>query len=289
MAYVNFVKSKTQTDSLEESKTAPGKIYFPNDNKNGLILAEEVYGVKSNNPNTEFWFGTMAEYSAIVPHNPSTMYCIYDTEVIDNNGYEYVDLDLPSGLKWAKCNIGATSETDYGKYFQWGDTVGYEGDEAKAHSTWATAPFNNGSSSFDSTYFASVLNDIITDKGALVPQYDAAHVNMGGSWRMPTKADIQELFENTNVIQGAINRRYGYIFESLLDEDKYIFLPSAGYYASGNTVSSLGNAGIYWSSRLKGLDTSSLSYAVTLFTGIGINDVYNTLRHYSLPIRGVLD
>ena len=46
-----------------------------------------------------------------------------------NNDYEYVDLGLPSGLKWAKCNIGAEKESDYGLYFQWGDVVGYRSDQ----------------------------------------------------------------------------------------------------------------------------------------------------------------
>ena len=49
----------------------------------------------------------------------------YNPYVDPYNGYEYVDLGLPSGLKWAKCNVGANSETDYGLFFSWGGTTGY--------------------------------------------------------------------------------------------------------------------------------------------------------------------
>ena len=91
---------------------------------------------------------------------------------------------------------GAETETDYGLYFQWGDTVGYEGEEAKAHSTWATCPFNNGSSSLDSTYFNSI-KDSVCPNGVLALEYDAAHVHMGEGWRMPTKDEFQELINYT--------------------------------------------------------------------------------------------
>ena len=64
-------------------------------------------------------------------------------KIISTPHYIAIDLGLPSGLKWAKMNIGATKETDYGKYFQWGDTVGYTD---VSHSTWSTCPGNGGNS-----------------------------------------------------------------------------------------------------------------------------------------------
>ena len=67
---------------------------------------------------------------------PNVSYCEQEKSVKHNyiappppqhNGIEYVDLGLPSGTKWAKCNVGAKSETDYGLYFAWGETEGYSG------------------------------------------------------------------------------------------------------------------------------------------------------------------
>lgn len=280
MAYVNFVKSKTQTDSLEESKTAPGKIYFPNDNKNGLILAEEIYGVKSNNPNTEFWFGTMAEYSAIVPHNPSTMYCIYDAG-IDNNGYEYVDLDLPSGLKWATCNVGATSETENGKWFQWGDTVGYTNildvDEIN------TPFYKDGE--YNEPYMLSIL-DTVCPGYILAPEYDTAHVNMGGSWRMPTKEECEELIEHTDSTwfsnyNGATGRK----FFSKINPDKYIFIPAAGCAKKSKGMQA-GNISM-WSSTLR---EDYLACPWKLSSGsmsLAMNNSYG--QDWGNSVRGVLD
>ena len=61
--------------------------------------------------------------------------------------YEYVDLGLPSGLKWAKCNVGAETETDFGDYFMWGSTT----PNTDTPCNWKNAPFNNGSNSLNTT------------------------------------------------------------------------------------------------------------------------------------------
>lgn len=106
-----------------------------------------------------------------------------DLELYDDpyNGYEYVDLGLPSGLKWAKCNVGATSETDYGLYFQWGDTEGHAKDSGYAFTT--------------ANYTAKGLSALL---GSDLPlSHDAAHINMGGLWRMPTQNEFTELCINS--------------------------------------------------------------------------------------------
>ena len=106
--------------------------------------------------------------------------------------YEYVDLGLPSGLKWAKCNIGAENETDYGDYFMWGSTTPNTADECN----WAKAPFNGGSSSYNETYFNSV-KDTVCPNGVLAKEYDTASQIMGGDWRMPTATEYLTLRNET--------------------------------------------------------------------------------------------
>ena len=103
------------------------------------------------------------------------------TGVVD--GHAYVDLGLPSGLKWATCNVGATVSTDFGDYFAWGEV------ESKKNYSWDTYKYGNGRGGKFTKY-----NGII-DKTTLYLEDDAAHVNWGGAWRMPTEEDVKELIE----------------------------------------------------------------------------------------------
>ena len=100
-----------------------------------------------------------------------------------HNGYEYVDLGLPSGLKWATYNLGATSPEEYGLYFAWGETTGYTTEQVTLGvKTFTKDEYNRGPA-------ASISADLTLEQ-------DAAHVNMGGNWRMPTKDECQELLDN---------------------------------------------------------------------------------------------
>lgn len=170
--------------------------------------------------------------------------------------YEYVDLGLPSGLKWAKCNIGAKKETDYGDYFMWGSTE----PNNKTNCNWPTAPFNNGSSSYNSSYFSSV-KDTVCPNGILAKEYDTASQIMGGNWRMPTKAEFQELFNNTTNEWTQLNGVNGRKFTSKTDTTKYIFIPAAGN-RSKNNMTLLGSTGNVWSSSL---NTSNPQNAFKMF------------------------
>ena len=142
--------------------------------------------------------------------------------------YESVDLGLPSGTKWAKFNIGATSETDYGDMFAWG----------------ATEPYRlNGTTPIDNTgnYGASYANRIQHD---LYPNEDAATVQWGKGWKMPTKAQFDELFANTTdewtTISGINGRKF------TASNGNYIFFPAAGY-VNGGSLYFRGSGGYYWS------------------------------------------
>ena len=158
--------------------------------------------------------------------------------------YEYVDLGLPSGLKWAKCNVGAEKETQYGYYFMWGSTE----PNNNTNCDWPTVPFNNGSSKYDSIYFNSVKNTVCPN-GILAKEYDAAAQIMGGGWRMPTTDDMQELLYNTTNEWTQVNGVNGYKFTSKADTSKYIFIPAAGN-RSRRKITLLGSAVIVWSSSL---------------------------------------
>ena len=161
------------------------------------------------------------------------------------NGYEYVDLGLTSGLKWATVNIGATLPADYGNYYAWG--------EIETKDTYT--------SSNSVTYGDSSYGDISGDA-----TYDAASANWGSSWRMPTLAEIEELVDDctwtwTTQENSDGEETYGYLVEGT--NGNSIFLPAAGY-RPGSSLRSAGVYGSYWCSSPV---TTLSSHAYNLYFG----------------------
>ncbi len=196
-------------------------------------------------------------------------------------GGGYVDLGLPSGLKWAKCNIGAEKETEWGDYFMWGSVTPNTTDNCR----WETYPFNGGSSSYDETYFNSVKHTVCPN-GILAKEYDAAAQIMGDGWRMPTEADFQELFDYTNNEwisnyngTGVNGRKF-----TSKKNGNSIFIPAAGQHVNNSHYHT--NEGYVWSSSL---DTSHSNSAWNLnfdSSRIYASDTF-TDRYQALSVRGV--
>ena len=149
------------------------------------------------------------------------------------NGHEYVDLGLPSGLKWATCNVGASSPEDYGDYFAWGET------ETKTEYT------QDNSLTYGLTKSELQLQGYIDGSGNLTPSHDAATANWGGSWRMPTKEEQQELIDNCTWTWTTQNGVKGCKVTG--PNGNSIFLPAAGL-RRGSSLYDDGNNGYYWSS-----------------------------------------
>lgn len=227
----------------------------------------------------------------------------------DTNGHEYVDLGLPSGNLWAKCNIGANSEEEAGLYFQWGDTQGYtaeqvgDGEGLKAFD-WADYKFSiNGSSSKFSKYNAS------DSKTVLDPEDDAANANMGGNWRMPTFEEYKELCLNTDIylvptegeeIQGTAQEDSGTViitwasqaegtlkgvkFYKKGDKQTYMFIPAAGSAYDG----SLGVSRLYGYLWCSSRDSSVVPSARHFYLNGTRNGVGLMSRYFGFPVRGIL-
>lgn len=177
--------------------------------------------------------------------------------------YESVDLGLPSGTLWAKYNIGATNESDYGDLFAWG----------------ATEPYRlNGTTPIDKTgnYASSYANKIQHD---LYPNEDATTVQWGKGWRMPTKAQFEELIANTTNEWTAISSIKGYKFTA--SNRNYIFIPATGR-VSGGSIEYRGNYAYLWS---RSFISSSNAWRIGCFS---INrDVDSVSRFYGFPVRPV--
>ena len=170
------------------------------------------------------------------------------------NGHEYVDLGL--SVKWATCNVGATKPEDYGDYFAWGEV------ETKTTYDWTTYKWCNGSYGTLTKYNNNSSYGTVDNKTTLEMLDDAARVNWGGSWRMPTDAEMTELYEQCTWTWTFQNRVYGYKVTSTKVgyTNKSIFLPAAGY-RDVRALGYAGSNGSYWSSSL---NTGSTSYAYYL-------------------------
>ena len=161
-------------------------------------------------------------------------------------GREVIDLGLPSGTKWASCNVGATKPEEYGGYYAWGET---EEKEVYDESTYKY--YQNGE-------YVNLGSDISGTK------YDVAHVKWGGNWCMPTKDDIKELLDNCTSEWTTLNGVNGRKFTSNINGNS-IFLPAAGYRWLGD-LGYAGENGYYWSST-QNPDYSDGAYYLYFYSG----------------------
>ena len=197
------------------------------------------------------------------------------------NGHEYVDLGLPSGLKWATCNVGATMPEECGDYYAWGET------ETKSIYDWSNYIHCNGSVTTLTKYCTDSKYGTVDNKDVLESSDDVAHVKWGGNWRMPTKAEIEELSDKNNcewtwTTQNGVK---GYQVTSTKNGNS-IFLPVTGY-RDGSTLLDAGSKGYYWSNSLYSSTYGAyyLSASDSNYWGIGRPDSH--LRYYGRPVRAV--
>ena len=149
----------------------------------------------------------------------------------DDHHPHLIDLGLPSGTKWACCNVGATTPEGYGGYYAWGET------EEKDYYDWSTYIHCDGS--------VETCHDLGTDIAGT--QYDVAHVKWGGSWVMPSHDQQVELLDNCSSEWTTVNGVKGRIFTG--SNGGSVFLPAAGIHRSDN-LTNVSSHGCYWSSTL---------------------------------------
>ena len=204
------------------------------------------------------------------------------------NGHDYVEI---GGLKWATMNVGATAVTDKGLYFQWGDTQGYTASQCGSGSGqkyfgWADYKYGNGTSSPGVTGMAKYNS---TDgKTVLEASDDAAQVNWGGSWRMPTTAEYAALGAAVNTAWTADYQGSGVagmICTDKTDSSKVLFFPACGYCSNGS-VGSVGSDGRYWSSSLN-ISGGQSAYGLYFYDGhVNLKGSFGRCVGYT--VRGVL-
>ena len=197
------------------------------------------------------------------------------------NGHEYVDLGLPSGTKWATCNVGATNPEDYGNYYAWGEI------SPKENYDWTTYIWCNGSLSTLTKYSvepSTGYNGFTDSLVTLEASDDAATANWGSGWRMPTFEEMHELVDNCTITWITQNGVSGLLFRG--PSGGAIFLPAAGV-RDDVTSFYVGSQGYYWSNSLCTSGPSSASAWRQFFTS-EYNELRSSLgRYHGASVRAV--
>ena len=197
------------------------------------------------------------------------------------NDFEYIDLGLPSKTMWATCNVGGNKPEDPGLLFQFGRVDGYRYDDT--NNKFRTNIQNLEDGSISEYISLTTTGKIYKTNELLDLGDDAAHVNMGGAWKMPTKDELEELINNTTQEVETINGVKGMMFTSKIN-DKRLFIPFAGYWYNGSFYA-IGSDAYMWSSQVH----SSIVYRVTRLS-LDFNgdvDVIYADRTCAFSVRGV--
>ena len=191
---------------------------------------------------------------------------------------EAVDLGLPSGIKWASRNVGASAITDKGAYFAWGEI------QPKTKYLWDTYAYSPAGTSEN----LSLYNG--TDGMTILRGHeDPVHYERGGNWRMPTMAEWEELRNNcTWTERKEDDVRVGYDIVSKIN-GKAIFLPATGYY--NDTELKDGTQAHYWSSTLAGdqVMARALNEGYYKYGPWSASTMYGDNRYLGMPVRGVYE
>ena len=203
------------------------------------------------------------------------------------NGHEFVDLGLPSGIRWATCNVGSTTPEGYGDYFAWGETT------PKTTYNWSTyryCVYNENDENYsgwnsltkycnNAEYGNNGFTDALT---TLEASDDAATANWGAGWRMPTLSEMQELYDNCTHEWTTQNGVNGEKFTG--SNGNSIFLPAAGgrYY---DELYNAGSYGYYWSSSLYASRPYN-AWELYFYSGACYADDYYS-RDFGLSVRPV--
>ena len=254
------VVTNEATNIMTTRATLSGNVI--NDGGETVSIRGFLYGTSTNGITEEIQSGNgIGNYTAVITNlTPNTTYYFkaYATNILGTSygdvmsfttdgttgtldGHDWVDLGLPSGTRWATCNVGATSPEEYGNYYAWGETA------TKDDYSWGTYQYANGNYNALTKYCDNSdygYNGFVDNLTTLEPDDDAATINMGQGWRMPTQLEMMELLDFCTATWITQNGTNGMLLTGL--NGNSIFLPSAGHYGDGESDN--GISGYYWSS-----------------------------------------
>ena len=223
----------------------------------------EMYMVRTNWSQHADYIRPISDY----PVNP----------VVEGDIGEAVDLGL--SVKWASWNVGASAPYEVGSKFAWGETA------PKWDYDWLNYQWCNGDYTTLTKYNTSSEYGIVDNKTSLDPEDDAVRVHWGGTWRMPTDAEFQELLDSCTKDWVSENGVYGCRFTSRKTgfADKSIFLP---FEYSGTDGFRFGD---YWTTVLKSYSPSAITCDLSRYSGKNSATISSSSRYEGNPIRPVCD
>ena len=253
--YISAVQGG-QTDAESSVITIPagttGTIvswYIPADNKIGGTTEATIDNAKLKavvNGTAVITIDALSSAKTLVRGNGYYMEANWDGSTLyfsnefcpDGNHPHAIDLGLPSGTKWACCNVGTNTPAGCGDYFAWGETA-----PKSAYTKYSYKWFIGGDNHNISKYCGSSDYGTVDGRIELELEDDAAYVNWGTQWRMPSLTQLYELFNNCTSEWTIVNGMGGYLFKSKTN-DKAIFFPAVGWVYNG--IQGLGEDGEYW-------------------------------------------
>ena len=251
--------------------------------------------VKNLVSNTKYYYRTYVKVQNLEYYGQTLTFTTEkSTDSQETDSHEYIDLGLPSGVLWATCNVGATVPGDPGLYFAWGETTGYTSDINDGHLfDIGSYKWCNGNYKTITKYCTDSSFGTVDNKKVLDLEDDAAYVNWGGKWRMPTDTEINELIEYTNIKSTTQDGIDGYRVTSWRN-GKSIFFPCGGF-RENNTLQYCSGQNIYprvylWSSNLYVSDPACASVVIINYNGYYGETHFNSshwIREDGIPVRPV--
>ena len=212
--------------SVESATGISYVVLLPNEEKETMIKNKQgdmtyAYTFHNGIKNNKIYYRTASDGNTM----ETLTWSEYEEETNAINGHEYVDLGLPSGLKWATCNVGATKPEEYGNYYAWGEITTKEDYQSSNCAT-----------------YQKELGDISGN-----PEYDVAVAQWGGGWRMPKLEDMYELVTMCEWIWATVDTVSGFNVMSK-ENGNHIFLPASGFKYGIEAAMDQGVFGYYWTS-----------------------------------------
>ena len=182
-------------------------------------------------------------------------------------------IDLGLSIRWASCNVGATAPEENGTHFMWGDTI------ARSQYKWSAYPYSGTALNTLTKYNTRTASGTIDNRTTLIAFDDAAYINWGETWRMPTEAEWQELLDNCTLEKTTLNGVD--VIKVTGPNGNFIYLPSVGYKMDTHD----GTGYCYWSSSLNtGELDDGCNKAIYLNGTSGLKKAY---RYIGMGVRAV--
>ncbi len=260
-----FIVSTSSTPSLDNG----WKVVSQEVDKNGKYFVQ-VTGLASS---------STYYYKAFL--NTGTTNLVGEVKSFTTKDFAFAAIDMGLSVKWANANLGATAPEGYGDYYAWGET------ETKENYSWSTYKWCNGSYNTLIKYNTSNSYGTVDNKTVLDLEDDVAHVKLGGSWRMPTSSEVDELISTRNNSSyqwewKSLNGHNGWLVTYLVNNNS-IFLPAAGSRSDADLYY-VGSNGYYWSSSPY---TDNPYNAWSVYFDADNVDRHNSNRDYGQSVRPV--